>query len=165
MSTHNITFHREISKICGYPLLSVTMTIYHIYSYKCPCSNACAWFSTHKKGPNAICKQHRSRSACASMQSDLSILCSSTYTTVSIDSVSGQWTCRLIRDCVVHKLHTGPFPALHIICYIWTVSASDMNAKPIHCSLETPKMVIGKQWRPWSATTDCGIWSVSLYCL
>ena len=25
MNTHNICFHREIRKICGYPLLSVAM--------------------------------------------------------------------------------------------------------------------------------------------
>ena len=35
--------------------------------------------------------QSRSRSACASRQSDLTIPCSSTYTTVSIDSLSRQW--------------------------------------------------------------------------
>ena len=38
----------------------------------------------------AIDGQRRSRLTCSSVQSDLSILCSSTYTTVSTDSVSGQ---------------------------------------------------------------------------
>ena len=42
------------------------------------------------KGSYVTCEQRRSRSACASVQSDLGILCTSTYTTVSIDSVSGQ---------------------------------------------------------------------------
>ena len=46
--------------------------------------------ATQEKGPYTICGQCRSRSACASMQSDLGIPCSSTYTTVSIDSVSEQ---------------------------------------------------------------------------
>ena len=49
------------------------------------------WCAAHVKGPYTICEQRRSRSACAFVQSDYSILCSSTYTTVSIDSVSGQW--------------------------------------------------------------------------
>ena len=44
-----------------------------------------------QKRPYTVCGQRRSRSACASVQSDLNILCSATYTTVSIDSVSGQW--------------------------------------------------------------------------
>ena len=55
---------------------------YDAHNIRCP---------THKKGPYANCRQHRSRSACASVQSDLGILCSSTYTTVSTDSVSKQW--------------------------------------------------------------------------
>ena len=49
------------------------------------------WCSMWKKCPYAIYKQQRSRRACSSMQSDLDILCSSTYTTISIDSLSGQW--------------------------------------------------------------------------
>ena len=44
-----------------------------------------------QKGPYTIYWQHRSRSTCASVHSDLSILCSWTYTKVYIDSVSGQW--------------------------------------------------------------------------
>ena len=36
MSTHNICFRREITKIlCGYPLLSVAMRIYPKYSHPC----------------------------------------------------------------------------------------------------------------------------------
>ena len=42
--------------------------------------------AAHEKGPYAIYGQSRSRSA--SVQSDLGISCSSTYTSVSIDSVS-----------------------------------------------------------------------------
>ena len=45
---------------------------------------------TDEKGPYAFCGQRRSRSACSSVQSNLGIFCSSTYTTVSTDSVSGQ---------------------------------------------------------------------------
>ena len=37
-----------------------------------------------------ICGQRRSRSACAFVQSNLSIFCSSTYTTVATNFVSGQ---------------------------------------------------------------------------
>ena len=55
------------------------------------------------------------------MQSDLDILCSLTYTTVSIDSVSNNagpdqpaQMCRLIRTCIVCKLHKGPFCALYL---------------------------------------------------
>ena len=44
-----------------------------------------------RKSPYKNFGQCRSRSACASMPSDLCILCSSTYTTVSIGSESGQW--------------------------------------------------------------------------
>ena len=43
-----------------------------------------------KKGSYAICEQQRCRLVCSSVQSDLDILCLSTYTTISIDSVSGQ---------------------------------------------------------------------------
>ena len=43
-----------------------------------------------RKGPLCNCRQRRFRLACASVQSVLGILCSSTYTTVSTDSVSGQ---------------------------------------------------------------------------
>ena len=68
-----------------------------------------------------MCEQQRSRSACASMQSDLSILCWSTYTIVSIDSVRANagpdqpaQICRLIRTCIVGKLIKGPFSVLCI---------------------------------------------------
>ena len=47
--------------------------------------------ATLEKCPYTICGQRRFRSACAFVQSDLSNLCSLTYTIVSIDSVSGQW--------------------------------------------------------------------------
>ena len=46
-----------------------------------------------KTYPYAICEQRRSRRACAFVQSDLDIICSSTYTTISIDSVSMQQAC------------------------------------------------------------------------
>ena len=54
-----------------------------------------------------------------SIQSYLDILCSWTYTTVSIHSVS-IW--RLIRAFVVSKLHKGPFRMLHTIYFYlaWT---------------------------------------------
>ena len=42
-----------------------------------------------EKGSYAKCEQRTSRSASASVQSDLYFLCSPSYTTVSIDSVSG----------------------------------------------------------------------------
>ena len=42
------------------------------------------WCTTWEKGSYVICKQQRSRSAHASMQSDLSIICLSIYSTVSI---------------------------------------------------------------------------------
>ena len=61
------------------------------------------------------------RKACISLQSDLAIPSSSTYPTISIDSVSGQRrprsACvkrRLIRACVVRKLHKSPVLALRI---------------------------------------------------
>ena len=47
------------------------------------------WCTTHEKGPYTICG-----SICASMQSELSVLYSSTYTTVAIDTVSRQWRPR-----------------------------------------------------------------------
>ena len=71
----------------------------------------------HEKSPNAICCQSRSRSACSTVQSNLGILCSLTYTTVSSNSVSGQR--RLIMACVVHKLHKGCFRVLNIIWYFF----------------------------------------------
>ena len=45
---------------------------------------------TCKKVSSAISEQRKSRSACTSLQSDLSILCSLPYSTISIDSISGQ---------------------------------------------------------------------------
>ena len=73
------------------------------------------------KGPLCNLCQHRSRLGCTSLQSDLNILCLSTYTTVSIDSEAdnkGQdqpaQMRRLIRACVVCSLHKGPFHVLHI---------------------------------------------------
>ena len=69
----------------------------------------------HEKGPYAICCQSRSRSACSSVQSNLGIFCSLTYITVSTNSVSGQR--RLIRACVVHKLHMGCFRVLNIMVF------------------------------------------------
>ena len=72
------------------------------------------WAHMSEKGFYAI-----SRSACASVQYNLSILLSSTYTTISIDSVSGQRSPdqparirRLIIASVVHKWHKDPFHAL-----------------------------------------------------
>ena len=62
------------------------------------------------------CELRRSRSACASVQSDLGSLCSLTYTAVSIDSLSRQrrpssatLLRRLIWASVVRKLHQVPF--------------------------------------------------------
>ena len=43
-----------------------------------------------KKGQCTFCEQRRSRSVCASVQTDVSILCSATNTTVASNSVSGQ---------------------------------------------------------------------------
>ena len=59
------------------------------------------WCATWNKGPYVICAQRWSRSGCASEQSDLSILCLSTYTTVAINSVSGQrsWPA-LSANCI-----------------------------------------------------------------
>ena len=48
------------------------------------------WFITWEIGTYVLCEQLRSRSICISMQSDLGILCSLTYTTVFTDSVSRQ---------------------------------------------------------------------------
>ena len=66
--------------------------------------------------------------------SDLDILCSLTYTTVSIDFVNGQWRpiqparmCRLIRARAVRILHKGPFPVLRIntTCIFWILHYLD----------------------------------------
>ena len=48
-----------------------------------------------------------------SMQSDLDVLCSSTFTTVSTDFASGQRRPR--SACIDRKLHKDTFPALCII--------------------------------------------------
>ena len=51
MSTHNIFFHGEIRKICGYPLLSVAMNINTKYTYVIhmiqPCSLFCTFYTAH----------------------------------------------------------------------------------------------------------------------
>ena len=62
-----------------------------------------------------------------------------------------------------------------MVCYIWNgnIIELDDQGKPkknnkkktnklianqlTHCSLETPKRVIGKQCRPWSDATECSI--------
>ena len=51
----------------------------------------CTWCAMHEMGQYSIWGQSRPRSECAFVHSDLNIVCSSTYTTVSIDSVSRQW--------------------------------------------------------------------------
>ena len=86
------------------------------------CSSCIIWCTTWEKGTYVICKQRRLSSTCASIQSDLSILCSLTYTTVSIDSVSRQWkpwsACTNVQaDLGLHCLQIarGPFCALSII--------------------------------------------------
>ena len=100
---HWFTLHCNIFKrkcaACSGPLLSgyasktalpMVRFIYNI------------WCTTLEKGSDAICEHRMSRLACASMQSHQGILCSSTYTTVSIDSVSGQrrpWSACAIANC------------------------------------------------------------------
>ena len=59
-----------------------------------------------EKGPYAICKQRRSKWACAFMLPDLQILCFSTYTMVSIDSVSRQGRPR--SACALCAGWSGP---------------------------------------------------------
>ena len=82
------------------------------------------WRTTNKKGLNAICGHHWSRSACAFVPSDLGIFCSLTYTSVSTDSVSGQ---KRPRACVVHKLHKGPFCTLSIKCLFSSKNYASYN--------------------------------------
>ena len=76
------------------------------------------WCVTHKKALYTICGQRRSRSPCAFQLSDLSILRSSTYTRVSVDSASEQsrpWSASADLACIVRKLQKGSFRALRII--------------------------------------------------
>ena len=62
-----------------------------------------------RKGP--LCNLWTTyRSVCAFVRSDLSILCSLTYTTVSADAFA-----QADQGLVVHKLHKDPFCALLII--------------------------------------------------
>ena len=74
-----------------------------------------------EKGIYAIYEQRMSRWACASVQPGLDILCSSTCTTVSIDSVSGQRRSQSICPFVQadRGLHCPPF---------------DIRALSIHCA-------------------------------
>ena len=74
------------------------------------------WCTAWQKGPYAICGQHSSRSACASVQSNLGIFCLSIYTNLFTDSVYGKRRPRLIRACIVPNLQKGPF---HALCIIW----------------------------------------------
>ena len=65
-----------------------------------------------RKDPYAICEQRRPRWACASVQSALDSLCSSTYTTIYIDSVSG--TCKPRSACANAQADLGlRCPPLH----------------------------------------------------
>ena len=73
------------------------------------------------KGPYAIREQRRSRWACASVQSDLDILCSSTYTTVSIDSVCEQhrlWSAcasaQADQSLCSSQITYGPFSCVRV---------------------------------------------------
>ena len=82
----------------------------------------CLWCTPWEKGSYAICEQLSSRCLFASIQSDLDILCSSTYSTIAIDSVSRHWSpwsaclsAQLIRAYFVGKAHKGPFSVLPII--------------------------------------------------
>ena len=65
-----------------------------------------------KKGPYAICEKQMSRWACASVQSEMDILCLSTYTTVSTDYVRGQWRPYWQANqgrCCLQVVYKGPF--------------------------------------------------------
>ena len=62
-----------------------------IFYYNCP---KYIWCGMQEKGPYAIRRQCMSRSVCTSVQSNLGIFHSSTYTTVPTNSVSGQWRPR-----------------------------------------------------------------------
>ena len=82
----------------------------------------------------ATCKQWMSRLACAPLQPDLDILCSSTYTTVSIHSVSRQWrprsACTFAHQLLFLKLLITPFlllfttffysmqKVIYLICFV-----------------------------------------------
>ena len=87
-----------------------------------------------REGPLSNNGQSRSRSVCASVQSDLSILYSSNYTIISIHSVSGQRRCSpgLITACVVRKLYKGPFCALGIMCFWYVHIVAVKNCLYLH---------------------------------
>ena len=73
-----------------------------------------------KRAPYTTGEQRRSRSVCATVLSDLSILCSLTNTTVSIDSVRGQ--CRPWSACAYAQADLGlrcpqiPLRVLFVLC-------------------------------------------------
>ena len=86
------------------------------------------WCTTHKKGPYAFWGQCRSRSPCASMQSNMDTFCSSTNTTVSTDSVRGQQRPRSACTYVqadqglrCPQIVQGPFSCVvhHVFMELW----------------------------------------------
>ena len=90
-------------------------------------------------GSYVICERRKPRSACACVQSDLDILCSSTYTTISIDFVRGQqmrWSRPALSAnfaCVVHHVYLfGPFCAL---CIMYIYLEIDLFRDIIHLVL------------------------------
>ena len=56
----------------------------------------------HEKGPYAICRQHRPRSACTFVQADLDLCC---LLTASVDTVVYSQTC--VKQAPMGKPETG----------------------------------------------------------
>ena len=91
-------------------------------STECFAHVASVWCATHEKGPYTICGQRKSISVIATVQSDLSILYPSTYTTVPMDSVSGQrrpWSvCAYAQADLDLRCLQIAFRSLRSICFV-----------------------------------------------
>ena len=94
--------------------------------------NLIIWSETWKLGPYAIWEQRRSRRACASVQSVLDFLCSSTYAIISIDSVNGQrrpWSA-----CAYAQADLGlRCPILHKALFVHHMTFIKPAREFLHC--------------------------------
>ena len=64
----------------------------------------------------------------------------------------GKWFTWMVKPYFLRKVKNK---------YFWILSAAIVPCMLTHCSLESPKRVIGKQCRLGSGTAECGIWSGS----
>ena len=123
------------------------------------------------------CSKCRFRSSCECAKYHSSLCSQFIHSVVSNDSVSRQWwpwsDCRFAQlDLGLHCLHMPEDTFSHGMAHIVNIcikifithplNIHTQNIRLTHCSRDTRKRVLGKQYRPRSDAAEHGIWSGSL---